>query len=218
VDPMTTGVVVVAGAAVLAWVLRGFSRGDEEVDRSMLPGGAPESGHGGAPEAALESGDERGPGAEWEPGGDEVAVVASNGWMFLPFDGGVRLWAPSGEAVDPGEAPEGQGAELRPAATLSSGDLIAARVASGPPGEEPWRVEALGRDREFSAWEFETEEAARAACDLLERLVVKVPLGEDGEPEPVGDEEIAEARRIVEDTLRELAAEPGPEPPEEPMG
>ena len=59
-------------------------------------------------------------------------------------------------------------------------------------------------------------EAVRAACELLERLVVKVPVGPGGEPEPVSDAEIAEARRIVEETLSELATELGRDAPEEP--
>ena len=126
----------------------------------------------------------------------------------------------------PGEAAAGESTGLaggarrrpavaRPAVMLSAGDLIGARVVPGTPGEAPWCLEALGRDREFSAWSFETEDAARAAQEMLERLVVKVPVGPDGEPEPVKDEEIEEARRIAEQTLRELATSPETEPPGE---
>lgn len=218
-DSTLMGVLVVAGAAALALVLRAASRGDEQVDRGALATGTPE------PEAASAAAPAGAPEEEWDEAASEVAVMASSGWMLLPFEGGVRLWAPVDEAVDPGHAPrpgevpaEGVAAErgrvpMRPAAELSAGDLIAARVVRGAPGEEPWRVEALGRDREFSEWGFDSEEAARAACALLERLVVKVPPGPDGEPRPVSDEEIAEARRIVEETLRELDAGAGTEPP-----
>ena len=200
-DSMTTGLLVVAGVAVLAWVLRGASRGDG-IERGLLSGSAPEPGAEAAPER------DEPPAGEADAGRtDEVAVVASDGWLFVPSPGGVRLWAP---------AEPGAGADPHPAGILSGGDLIAARVAPGPPGEAPWRVEALGRDREFSAWDFESEEAARVACELLERLVVRAPVGPDGESEPVSDEEIAAARRVVEETLAELEKGLGRDEPEEP--
>ena len=202
-DSMTTGLLVVAGVAVLAWVLRGASRGDG-IERGLLSGSAPEPGAEAAPER------DEPPAGEADAGRtDEVAVVASDGWLFVPSPGGVRLWAP---------AEPGAGADPHPAGILSGGDLIAARVAPGPPGEAPWRVEALGRDREFSAWDFESEEAAGAARELLERWVVKVPAGPDGEPEPVSDAEFDEARHVAAETLRELATMPETEPPQEPGG
>ncbi len=214
-DSTLMGVLVVAGAAALALALRATSRGDESVDRPMLSGQAPE------PE----------PVAEAEPGeepGDEFAVLSSDGWTFVPFGDGVRLWAPAEEETVSGEELASESAlgasglpkqrearKARPAVVLSAGDLVAARVVRGTPGEAPWCIETLGRDREYSAWSFETEEAAGAAREMLERLVVKPPLGPDGEPEPVGDAEIEEARRIAEETLRELASGPESEPPPE---
>lgn len=205
-DSMLTGVLVVAGAAALALVLRATSRGDEGVDRSLLSGSAPEPDE--TPEAFVA------PEAADDGPGDEIAAMTSDGWTFVPFGDGVRLWAPASEGAEPGEAPREGRASARPAVMLSAGDLVAARVVPGTPGEAPWCIETLGRDREYSAWSFETEEAARAARDLLERLVVKVPPGPDGEPEPVRGEEIDEARHIAEETLRELAAMPETEPPE----
>jgi hypothetical protein len=207
-DSMLTGVLVVAGVAALALMLRLGSHGDETADRSMLSGSAPEPDE--MPGAAVA------PDEEDEGPGREFAVLSSDGWTFVPFGDGVRLWSPAGDDAESAEAPPGGPGASRPAATLSAGDLIAARVVPGTPGEAPWCVEALGRDREFSAWSFESEEAARAAREMLERLVVRVPNGPDGEPEPVTDAEIDEARHIAEETLRELAAMPETEPPEEP--
>ena len=88
-DSMTTGLLVVAGVAVLAWVLRGASRGDG-IERGLLSGSAPEPGAEAAPER------DEPPAGEADAGRtDEVAVVASDGWLFVPSPGGVRLWAPA---------------------------------------------------------------------------------------------------------------------------
>ena len=138
----------------------------------------------------------------------------------------MRLWAPAGEDADTGElltsrdapltgeGPRKRAPAARPAVTLAAGDLVAARVARGTAGEAPWCVEALGRDREFTSWSFETEEAARAAREMLVRLVVRAPADADGEG-AVSDAEFDEARHIAEETLRELANMPEAEPPEE---
>lgn len=215
-DSMLTGVLVVAGAAALALLLRGGSRGDEQV--GPMPGAeGPDEPAWDEPEAR-EAAAAHGA-ADVVGGGGEVAVVSSDGWTFVPFGGGVRLWPPAaGCATTDAEAGDRGGSPCRPAVTLSAGDLIAARVVPGTPGEAPWCVETLGRDREFSAWSFETEEAAGAAREMLERWVLRVPAGPDGEPEPVADAEFDEARHVAAETLRELATMPETEPPEEPGG
>ncbi len=218
---MLTGVLVVAGVVALSLLLRAGSRGDGTV----VPPPSEDAPEPGEPNAG-----------DAEPGEEtsgEVAVLSSDGWTFVPFGQGVRLWAPVGDDVDPAEALMTSGAAAagestglgggakrrpataRPAVMLSAGDLIAVRVVPGTPGEAPWCLEALGRDREFSAWSFETEDAAHAAQEMLGRLVVRVPVGRDGEPEPVKDEEIDEARGIAAETLRELAISQESEPPGE---
>jgi hypothetical protein len=103
----------------------------------------------------------------------------------------------------------------RVAGMLSCGDLGAARVVRGAPGVDPWRLEALGRDREYLAWSFETAESARTALDLLERIVVRAPTDADGEPLAAGAAEFAEARKIHEETEQELAMMPDEEDPGE---
>ena len=210
-NPFTTGLLVVVGVALAAWLLRRFS-GDGGIDREMLSGRASEPGHEVPPASEPEPDPEDGDAA----GSDEVAAITSDGWMFLPFEQGVELLIPA--------TPEQLAEELatqavsrgRVAGMLSCGDLGAARVVRGAPGVDPWRLEALGRDREYLAWSFETAESARTALDLLERIVVRAPVDADGEPLAAGAAEFAEARREHEQTEQELAMMPDEEEPEEP--
>jgi hypothetical protein len=102
---------------------------------------------------------------------------------------------------------------------LGRGDLIAARVVRGAPDHDPWRLEVLGRDREYRAWRFETEEAARAASVLVTGRVVRAPRDPDGEPVTIGDADYVAARRQEEEIEAELATMPEPgERPGEPIG
>jgi hypothetical protein len=210
-NPLTTGLLVVVGVALAAWLLRRFS-GDEGIDREMLSGRAGEPGRVAppAPEPGEESEDEDADGA------DEIAAITSDGLMFIPFEQGVQMLIPaSREQLDEEFATQAV-SRGRVAGMLSSGDLGAARVVRGAPGVDPWRLEALGRDREYLAWAFETEEAARAALDLLERIVVRAPMDTDGEPLAAGAAEFAEARRVHEETEQELAMMPDEDEPGEP--
>jgi hypothetical protein len=140
-----------------------------------------------------------------EPG--DVAVLSSDGVAFVPRGDGVAL-VPVGRPRDPETLPlavEG-GRHRPPSETLVPGELIAARVKRGAPDHDPYRLEALGRDREYRAWRFETEEAARAALALVENRIVRSPLDEHGDPARIGDHDFAEARRVEEETERDLAA------------
>ena len=202
---------MVVGVALVSWLMRRFS-GDEGIDREALsgraggPGPAPPSDPG--PEA--EAGDEEAEGA------DAVAAITSDGWMFIPFEQGVQMLVPASPEQMAEELAKQAVARGRVAGMLSCGDLGAARVVRGAPGVDPWRLEALGRDREYLSWAFETEESARVALDLLERIVVRAPLDAEGEPLAAGPAEFAEARRVHEQTEQELAMMPDEEEPEEP--
>jgi hypothetical protein len=210
-NPLTTGVLVVVGVALAAWLLRRFS-GDEGIDREMLSGRASEPARVAppAPEPGEEFEDEDADGA------DEIAAITSDGLMFIPFEQGVQMLIPaSREQLDEEFATQAV-SRGRVAGMLSCGDLGAARVVRGAPGVDPWRLEALGRDREYLSWAFETEEAARAALDLLVRIVVRAPADADGEPLAAGAAEFAEARRVHEETERELAMMPDEDEPGEP--
>jgi hypothetical protein len=195
---MLTAVIAVLAVAILGLLLRRL--GGARTPTAL------------APDAGMEPATGVGPGREEGPDGPhETVAVTSDGWSFVPFGerDRVRLMPP----VTPA------GSELMAARggpeQLARGDLIAARVKRGAPDHDPWRLEALGRDHEYRAWRFETEEAARAALALVERCIVRAARDEDGEPIAVGDAEFAEARRREEEIESELAAMTDLEAPDE---
>jgi hypothetical protein len=218
--------------AAVAWLLRRGSAvpragsdglpTPDDVDRLLAEAsGAP------APRGARSLGEEAGEEDEDDADPREVVALTSDGWAFVPVGSGVKL-VPPGEPGDeteeiapaPGHTPIHPITRRRvrgwnPGEPLGVGDLIAARLRRGAPDHDPWRLEALGRDRELRAWRFETEEAARAALELVERRIVRPPLDRDGEPVEIGDADFAEARRIEEQTEAELANDFGPEDEEE---
>jgi hypothetical protein len=148
-----------------------------------------------------------------------IVAVTSDGWSFVPVGDRDKVQLIPPRVPDEMAQVTGrQGIER-----LSRGDLIAARVTRGAPDHDPWRLEALGRDHEYRAWRFETEEAARAAHALVAERVVRPPRDPDGEPVPVGDADFAAARRREEEIEAELAMMPEPgegpgESPGEPIG
>jgi hypothetical protein len=208
----TTALLVVAGVALAAWLLRSLSGGGG-IDRQALSGRAGGTGPAVPPtDESLPDPDDE----EDEDVSDEVAAITSDGWMFLPFEKGVELLVPATPEQLAEEQATRAVARSRVAGMLSTGDLTAARVVRGAPDADPWRLEALGRDREYLSWSFETEEGARTALGMLERVVVRAPADADGEPLAAGAAEFAEARRVHEQTEQELAMMPEAEEPEEP--
>lgn len=189
--PLEMTVLVVAFAGLIAWVLRALEGDrDEEVvspDRTSVRDWDPDLEED-APEAA-----------------DEVAVMTSDGWAFVPMGDGLRLIPPR----EPAEVLPATDRRTRDAAlagsTLDVGDLIAARVVRGAPDHDPWRIEALGRDRDLRSWRFETEEAARAAHTLFSARIVRPPLDQDGEPVSFASEDFEAALREQDEIERELA-------------
>jgi len=161
-----------------------------------------------------------------------VVAITSDGWAFVPDGADVHLIPPDTHDEDlpvrsevvTGYQPQidpdiqmlgGRGGPVnphsrrpvvnwKPGEHLDLGDLIGARVKRGAPDLDRWRLEAIGRDGDYRAWFFETQEAARAALDLLERRVVRAPKDEDGDPRPPGPEDFDEARRLDEETERAL--------------
>jgi len=156
-----------------------------------------------------------------EPSDEDDATVAltSDGWAFVPVADRDRI-----RLVPPRDAEGATPGAGRPTAeTLGRGDLIAARVTRGAPDHDPWRLEGLGRDHEYRAWRFETEEAARAAQVLVERSVVRAPHDADGETLTVTEVDFDRARRREEEIEAELAtmaedAAPEDETRREPIG
>ncbi len=149
-------------------------------------------------------------GADPDTAGETVAVT-DEGWAFVPDGHEVALvphrLAGGGEdpaaGFDAGPDPHGPGGG---GGRFEVGELIGARVRRGDPNHDPWRLEALGRDGDYRAWFFVTEEAAQAAFDLLNRRIVRPLRDEDGELRPPTAAEFEDARRIEEETERALDA------------
>jgi hypothetical protein len=143
---------------------------------------------------------------------EESAAVTSDGWAFVPLGDRDRVQLLPPRVSDESVPTTGrQGPEQ-----LSRGDLVAARVTRGAPDHDPWRLEGLDRNQEYLAWRFETEEAARAALDMVVSRVVSPARDEDGEPVVFGAAHYAEARRREEAIEAELASMPDVEEREEP--
>ncbi len=173
---MGTMLFLILVVGVAAWILRRYA-----VTTVSTP---PEAGTGAGELHELDAFDD-------DDESDEAAAVTSDGWAFVPHQRIVQLL--------PVGAEEGWNAKTR----LAPGDLIAARVKRGAPSIDPWRLEALGRDHDFRAWPFETEEAARAALKLVTELTVRPPLDRDGDPIPVGEEDFFVAQRKLDESAME---------------
>lgn len=140
----------------------------------------------------------------------EAVAVTSDGYAFVPDLHAVRILPPSEGEDEPWRGESGRRAKLERGAaglgmSLHAADFTGARVVQQVAADEPWRLEALGRDGEYQSWPFETEDGARAALAVLEsRGIVQVGRDEDDRPMPPSAEAFAEARRRHDDTLREL--------------
>jgi hypothetical protein len=215
---MLPALLLIAAVAVLAIILRASAgKRDETVPRP--------------PERREESGaevlDDEEPETD-EDGFVEAAAVTSDGWAFVPRGSGLELVPPGEEEDLLLEQAERHGSDAlkqamsgapinphtgrrlvywKPGEPLGAGDLIAARVVRGAPEVDPWRLEALGRDYDYRAFAFETEEAARTALALVDERVVRPPRDEHGDAVPVGAEDFAVARRQHEETEQALAME-----------
>lgn len=165
-----------------------------------------------------------------DPGPDfplEPLAVTADGQRFLLQEDGVRilpagdlrsLWPVRGRygldwnnivfqrvaAVDPRtHAPQ---ASWIPGSRLVAGDLIGARlVISEDPHQPAWRVEALGRDRDYRVWEFAGEHDARVALGMLSRRVVRRIPHDAGTWPPSGQDYVRalEQRNETERQLRD---------------
>lgn len=205
---------LLAGLAIAGVVVAAFlMRGNKSDDVSMTPR-APEDAvsEGAAPEP--EEFDLEDDGDDEDDADTEVVAVTIDGCALLPDRHAVRLLPPEeeGEAWKVGQRTashaRGQAALDR---SWHAGDFTGARVVRGG-GDEPWRLEALGRDGEYADFGFETQEAARAALQLFEsRGVIRLGEDEDGNPMPPSAEQFAEARRLYEETIRALDEESGPD-------
>jgi hypothetical protein len=181
-SPASTTIALLVLVGVVALLIRWFSR-DQEVESS---GTKPSPVDELLAEAQDLDADEVA----------EAAAMDSEGWSFVPDGDRVRLIPPPEDRMRHAGRPHDH--------VFVRGDLTGARVVRGAPGFDPWRLEALGRDLEYRAWFFETEDGARTAADLLERRVVVPPRNEDGDPQPPVDRDFDEARRRDEETEQAL--------------
>lgn len=201
--PVETGILTIVGVAVLAFVMKLVTTPREENATT---------GTGDAPidDAQIDELLD-----EVTESTLDVVAITSDGWGFVPRGEDVLLFPPRDTEdvlhMPGGETPVSRDPDTlrqllssRPEFTLEPGDLIAARVVRGAAGFDPWRLEALGRDREYRAWFFETTPAANAALDLLKQSVVVPPRDEYGEPQELQDSEFEAARQRDEETERAL--------------
>ena len=225
---LTLALGAVLAVGVLAWVLRRMSPEASDTMSAAPPPPDP---------------DDLGPEwADDDDASAEVVAITSDGWAFLPRGDAVHL-VPPGDPEDlipvrsteatgyqPQTDPDiqilaGRGAPVNPRTRrpvsgwspgehLTPGEIVGARVCRGAPDHDPWRLEALGRDGDYRAWRFETEESARVALDLITSRIVRPPLDEEGEPRQPGDEEFARAKAEQDALEAELAM--GSEPDDEP--
>jgi hypothetical protein len=226
-----TVVTILAVVAVIAVVIRAMSSGG--VSDATTASTSPE------PSSAVvlgEDADDRG-----EEGYDddfaegdmvEAVAVTSEGTAFVPHRGGVELIPPGEDEDELREAAERHGlqsiaqaassaprnpktgrlvVQWRPGQSLTAGDVVAVRVVRGAPDFDPWRLECLGRDRDYRPFAFETEQAARTAAELIVMRILRPPRDQDGDPIPVGAEDFMVARRQWEETEAALAMDDDPE-------
>jgi hypothetical protein len=194
---MLMAVIAVAAVALLSLLLRRAAGGSATRGPSMPPPPEPDPDEEVLDDDAAEAG-----------------ALTSDGWSFMPLADRDRVRlippltpAPGIDPTLPRAAPE----------QLARGDLLAARVKRGAPDHDPWRLEALGRDGEYRAWRFETEEAARAALAMVSRSIVAPPRDEDGAEIAFGDADFVEARRREEEIEAQLATLSDGEEPDTPL-
>lgn len=204
---MDSSTLVAAGAiaavVVVALMLRGMKGSDDPAPVTRFEDQVSE---GASPEPEFLEAE---PDDDWDE--DEVVAVTSDGSALLPDRHAVRLVPPhdEGEAWKAGATARNKRGDAAIAMSWHAADFTGARVSRGD-GEEPWRLEALGREGEYTVFAFESKEAAEAAHSLFEsRGVIRVGQNEDGDPMPPSAEQFAEARRIYEETERALAIEGG---------
>lgn len=196
---------VVAAVIVVAVMARGGTEGGPDAGSTSVEDLISEGAMPGR--ESLEHDDD--PLAEFADEEDaEVVAITSDNYALVPDKHSVRLMPPdeSGEAWKPG-ASHHRGARAM-TASLHAGDFTGARIVRGEADEAPWRLEAMGRDGDYTAFLFETRGGADAALALFEsRGVVRTGKDEDGNPSRPSAEQFEEARRIFLETEAELTAE-----------
>ena len=208
---MVGGLVAVGAVILVALLARGMGKKPSagETPSPAPPDGTPPgaradwSDSGNVATATLDA-DEDDEDDEDE-GDDHIIAVTSLGEALVPHHHAVRLVPPEeqgeGWKVGAGMKSANLRGEQALAMSWNAGDFTGLRVVRGEMEEGAWRLEALGRDGEYTTFGFETREGADAAKQLFERLrIVQLGHDEDGNPMPPSAEQFAEARRIYLET------------------
>lgn len=201
---MVGGLLAVAAVVVVALLLRAWHPSDSQgVTRVPEPPREPWNDDGGGVAVADEDEDDGDAADDADEG--HVIAVTSDGAAFVPDRHAVRLVPPEEQGEEWKVGAGMKSSNLRGAQALSmswnAGEFTGARVVRGGADEGPWRLEALGRDGEYTTFEFETRDGADAARELFERhRIVRLGEDEDGRRMPPSAEQFAEARRIYLET------------------
>ena len=215
---MVGGLIAVGAVIVVALVARGMQKKDP--DTPSMPPSSPESWTADRnipPGTVAFESDEDDDEEDEEVESEHIIAVTADGEAFVPHRHAVRLIPPEdqGEAWKVGAGIKSSNLRGEQALSMSwhSGDFTGARVVHGGADEPPWRLEALGRDGEYTHFGFETRDGAEAAKKLFEQLGV-VQLGEDEEGRlmPPSAEQFEEARRIYKETEAALEMPEDEEP------
>ena len=205
-DSTLVGGLVAVGAVVLvALIARGMQKKSEPgaTPAASAPAERWASDHNLATATATAEADEEDDEAEDDEG--HIIAVTTHGEALVPHLHAVRLVPPEeqGEAWKVGAGIRSSNLRGEQALSMSwhPGDFTGARVVRGGAEEGAWRLEALGREGEYTTFSFETRDGADAARELFERLgVVRLGEDEEGRRMPPSAEQFEEARRIYLET------------------
>jgi hypothetical protein len=206
---MVGGLVAVGAVILVALLARGMAKKPSVGETPSAPpspsASAGWSDAGNVATATLDADPDDDDDDDEDEGDDHIIAVTSLGEALVPHHHAVRLVPPEeqgeGWKVGAGIKSANLRGEQALAMSWHHGDFTGLRVVRGEMEEGAWRLEALGRDGEYTTFGFETREGADAAKQLFERLrIVQLGHDEDGNPMPPSAEQFAEARRIYLET------------------
>lgn len=222
-DATAVGGILAVGAVILiALVARGTQKnsGSGSTGTSGTPAAHPEawtSSQSRPAGTATYEGDDDDDDEDEAGESEHIIAVTSDGEAFVPHRHAVRLIPPEEQGEEWKVGAGIKSANLRGEKALAmswhAGDFTGARVVHGAADEPMWRLEALGRDGEYTQFGFETREGAEAARKLFEQLgVVRLGEDEEGRLMPPSAEQFEEARRIYKETEAALELPDDEEP------
>ena len=143
------------------------------------------------------------------PESDAVEENSGAGDAAETADDGEASWEPVGTTDGWTFESDGESVAVSRTDALDPGQFVAARVTRRP-NSSYWLLEVLGKEEieaesgttwPLSVWSFQSESDALAVLELLQRLIVRPPRDENGEPRAITDEEFERARGFYEAPL-----------------